>query len=157
MIAGIPTSTALSVSTTSATFGQAVTLTATIAVVPPNTGTPNAGTVTFMDGNTSLGSVPVNAGTATLVTTSLAAGTHVLTADYSGFGSNFADSRSGVGPNSIITTVAGNGSSTYGGDNGPATAAMIYQPEGVAVDSNGNVFIADTITTGSARSTRPRA
>ena len=92
VIAGIPTSTALSVSATSTSYGQAVTLTATVAVVPPNTGTPNAGTVVFMDGSTSLGSAPVNAGTATLVTTSLPAGQQVVTAYYSGFGSNFADS-----------------------------------------------------------------
>lgn len=44
----------------------------------------------------------------------------------------------------IITTVAGNGNNAYSGDNGPATAASIAQPQGVAVDSAGNLFIADT-------------
>ncbi len=44
----------------------------------------------------------------------------------------------------IITTVAGNGSSGYGGDGGPATSAMLHSPRGVAVDSAGNLFIADT-------------
>lgn len=40
----------------------------------------------------------------------------------------------------IITTVAGGGS---GGDGGPATAASLNGPEGVAVDESGNIFIAD--------------
>jgi streptogramin lyase len=44
----------------------------------------------------------------------------------------------------IITTVAGNGGSGYTGDNGPATAAQLYNPNGVLVDVSGNIYIADT-------------
>ena len=144
VIAGIPTSTALTVSTTAGTVGQAITLTAAIEVVPPNTGTPSAGTVTFMDDGTAIGSAPVDAGAATLVVNSLTAGTHVLLADYSGFGSGYADSQSGVGANSIITTFAGDGSQNFGGDGGPAIAATMYEPQGMAVDSYGNIYIADS-------------
>ncbi len=43
----------------------------------------------------------------------------------------------------IITTVAGNGTPAYSGDNGPAISASLYYPQGVAVDSSGNIFIAD--------------
>jgi sugar lactone lactonase YvrE len=44
----------------------------------------------------------------------------------------------------VITTVAGNGVWwTYGGDGGPAVAANLAYPFGVAVDAGGNVFIAD--------------
>jgi sugar lactone lactonase YvrE len=43
----------------------------------------------------------------------------------------------------IITTVAGNGSFTYSGDNGAATSASLFLPSGVAVDSAGNIYIAD--------------
>jgi len=44
----------------------------------------------------------------------------------------------------IITTVAGtNMVSGYSGDGGPSTAALIDNPRGVAIDSAGNVYIAD--------------
>ena len=44
----------------------------------------------------------------------------------------------------LITTVAGNGDGTYGGDSGPATAASLRNPHDAWVDSAGNIFIADT-------------
>ena len=43
----------------------------------------------------------------------------------------------------VITTVAGTGIGGYSGDNGPATSAQLNYPEGVALDSNGNLYIAD--------------
>jgi sugar lactone lactonase YvrE len=44
----------------------------------------------------------------------------------------------------IISTVAGTGQAGYSGDNGLATQGQIDQPGGVAVDANGNIFIADS-------------
>lgn len=44
----------------------------------------------------------------------------------------------------MITTVAGNGNAIYSGDGGPAIAASLGWPQGVAVDTLGNIFIADT-------------
>jgi sugar lactone lactonase YvrE len=46
--------------------------------------------------------------------------------------------------NGVIATVAGNGSPGFGGDNGPATGAQLNNPYGLAVDSAGNLYIADT-------------
>ncbi len=46
--------------------------------------------------------------------------------------------------NGTITTVAGNGTQGYGGDGGPSTHAELYTPWGIAVDSSGNIYIADT-------------
>lgn len=43
----------------------------------------------------------------------------------------------------IITTVAGNGTAGYLGDGGPATSAWLQNPEGVAADQAGNLYIAD--------------
>ena len=48
-----------------------------------------------------------------------------------------------VGTNGVITTVAGNGNYGYDGDNGLAVSAMLDSPSAVAVDSAGNLFIAD--------------
>jgi sugar lactone lactonase YvrE len=49
-----------------------------------------------------------------------------------------------VDTNGIITTVAGNGSASYAGDGGAATNAGLNLPYGVAVDSFGNLYVADT-------------
>lgn len=49
-----------------------------------------------------------------------------------------------VSPSGIITTVAGNGTQAFSGDGGPATSASLRYPHGVAVDSPGNLYIADT-------------
>ena len=63
---------------------QAVTFTATVAVVAPGAGTPT-GTVTFTDGSTTLGTASLSAsGTASLTTAQLPAGPQTITASYAG-------------------------------------------------------------------------
>jgi trimeric autotransporter adhesin len=44
----------------------------------------------------------------------------------------------------VITTVAGNGTAGFTGDNAAATSAELSNPTGVAVDSSGNLYIADS-------------
>jgi hypothetical protein len=75
------TSTKLSANPNPVVVGHTLTLTA--HVTPTFKGTPS-GTVTFYDGTTVLGSVALSAGVAQLTTSSLTAGTHTLTAVYSG-------------------------------------------------------------------------
>ncbi len=49
-----------------------------------------------------------------------------------------------VDTSGVITTVAGTGTYGFSGDGGQATSAWLRRPEGVGVDSSGNVYIADS-------------
>jgi sugar lactone lactonase YvrE len=50
-----------------------------------------------------------------------------------------------VNPAGVITTVAGSGLQGFGGDGGPATAAQLAYPTGLAVDASGTLYIADSL------------
>ena len=77
------TSTSVASSLNPSTFGQSVTFTATVTVVAPGAGSPS-GTVTFLDGTTTLGTGTLSSGTATFTTSALAVGSHSITASYGG-------------------------------------------------------------------------
>jgi len=80
----IGTTTAVTSSLNPSAFGQQVTFSATVS--PPSGAT---GTVTFMDGGSTLGTSALNAsGVATFSTSTLAAGPHSITAQYSGDGTH---------------------------------------------------------------------
>jgi sugar lactone lactonase YvrE len=48
-----------------------------------------------------------------------------------------------VGKDGIITTIAGNGTAGFSGDNGPALKASFNFPAGLCLDQAGNLFVAD--------------
>jgi trimeric autotransporter adhesin len=50
-----------------------------------------------------------------------------------------------IDANGIINTVAGNGMPGFSGDGGAAAAAQLNDPQGVAVDGAGNLYIADSL------------
>jgi sugar lactone lactonase YvrE len=120
----VPTAISLSASSATPVYGQGVTLTATVTV-PAGDPSPTAadGTVTFYDNGKALGPpVALSGSTATLTNVMLSAGPHSITASYSG------DSTFAAIPMGQCVV--------------PATG--LYFPESVAVDSAGNVYIADT-------------
>jgi hypothetical protein len=86
------TTTVVSPSANPSVFGQSVTFTATVSVTSPAAGTPT-GSVSFMEGASTLGSGSLSSGVATFATSALAVGSHSITAVYGG-DSNFSGSTS---------------------------------------------------------------
>lgn len=78
--APITTTTALTSSLNPSTVGQSITFTASVS----GAGGPPTGTVTFKEDATILGTGTLSSGTATFATSALAAGSHPITAVYSG-------------------------------------------------------------------------
>jgi hypothetical protein len=117
------TTTVTAIPATSSTFGQSVTFTATVAVVPPGTGTP-VGTVDFTQAGTAIGGctgATLNgSGIATCTTASLPAGSDNIKATYNPSNTDFATSNGTlpytVNPASTTTavTAAPATSSTFG-------------------------------------------
>src|SRR6185369_2730202 len=48
-----------------------------------------------------------------------------------------------MAPDGATTVIAGIGSTGFSGDGGPATAASLNVPQGIAVDAKGVIYIAD--------------
>jgi hypothetical protein len=103
-VSAAPTSISIGSSLNPSNPGQTVTVTA--QVNPATSGLPT-GTVTFADNGTAVVALPLNSGSQTFTTSSLAAGTHSITWSYSG-DANFAPSTSAV-----LSQVIGTSSSPF--------------------------------------------
>lgn len=145
-----PTTTALASSLNPSVFGQSVTLTATVTAT---LGGSVSGNVTFMDGTTALGPGVTldSAGKATFTSSSLSAGSHVITATYSGSGTLAASTSLILIQTVKDTTTTKLTSSLNPSDSGQTvtlTAAVIPTHGGLA--SGSVTFMDGTTTLGTA-------
>jgi sugar lactone lactonase YvrE len=103
----------------------------------------SAGTIATVAGNGLLG-YSGDGGSATNATLGLSVGVAV---DQSG-NLYIADAENvrvrKISSGGVITTIAGDGLFSYGGDSGQAVSAQLGTPHGTAVDSSGNLYLADT-------------
>ena len=131
------TTTTLTSSANPSTYGDSVTFTATVIAGA-------TGTVTFMDGSSTLGTATLSNGTTTFSTTSLAVGSHSITAVYSG-DSNYPGSTSSAVSQTVnqagtTTTLA---SSTYPSSYGDSVTFTAT----VTAGATGTVTFKDGTTT----------
>jgi sugar lactone lactonase YvrE len=122
---------ALQSSANPALFQSSITLTATVSF---GGGVPT-GTVTFLDGTTSLGAGTITAGVATLTTSTLAVGSHSITAVYSG-DVNFVTLTSSVLTESVddfsLSIASGNATSLTVLPGGTGVFTLTMSPAGAA-------------------------
>lgn len=119
---------------TPTTYGQAATFVATVTG-----GVPNGERVTFYDSGASIGTNLTSSGKAALLVTSLSAGSHTITATYSG-DANFASSTSSF----IVQTVKP--ASTYTSLVSSISASSYGQSVGFVATITGNVPNGETVT-----------
>jgi hypothetical protein len=117
-------STSLASSANPSVSGQSVTFTAT--VTPATTGTP-AGTVTFKDGVTTLGTGTLDNGKAAFSTSALSVASHSITASYSG-DSNFNSSTSAPMTQLVNTTTTTTTTTTTGTASAVGNSTLYPKP-----------------------------
>jgi hypothetical protein len=146
------TTTTLTAAPNPATVGQTVVLTGTVAETSGNA--VPTGTVTFYDGTTALGTGTLSSGSATYPVTSLAAGTHSITASYGGDTSNSSSTSSAItvtvtaaAPAATATTLAASTTSAVGGTS-IIFMATVMPASGTAVPSGTVTFLDGTTTLG---------
>ena len=156
------TTSTLSSSGTPANAGSPLLLTATVAMSPGQTAVGAlTGSVTFFDGNAALNQVALTNGTATLSTTGLTVGSHLLTARYNG-NTNYAVSTSTAFQQEIVitgssTTLSVSSSNVIAGNpvtlTGSVTASGTVKPTGFVVFTDGSTNLGSvplTASTGQA-------
>ena len=119
------------------------TITPTDTASPSATPTPSPSATATASPTATPSPTPTATGTDTASPSSTATATGTGTATASPSPSPSASPTGTPLPSLCVYTYAGNGTGTFGGDNGPAPLAGVYGPEGGAVDSSGDLFIAD--------------
>ncbi len=158
------TTTALAASTPASTYGETVTLTATVDALS-SPGVP-VGSVTFRDGAAVLGTASLDGtGTATITTGAIAVGSRTLRAEYGGTGAFSAsaspDLAHTVSPAAVLVTVTDTPDpSVFGSDvtlsiTAGAVAPGAGVPTGAVVVRDGPATVATTALDGSGQATVP--
>jgi hypothetical protein len=135
-------------------FGQPVTLTATVSAIAPGAGNPS-GSITFKDGATVLGTVPVDSSTgeqASLTTSALTVGQHAIVATYSGDDSFMSSTGTATqtvhrAQTSVVVTSSANPAQT--GQGVKFTAAISPVAPGAGIPTGTVVFTVNGATLGS--------
>jgi len=143
------TLTAMISSVNNGVFGQAVTFTATVTPVAPNTGVPT-GTVSFSVDGTSTFMATLTNGKATFTTFSLPVGDHVVTANYNG-DVNFSSSSSAsfpqnVSPSNSSTVLSASANPSLLGNAVTITATVNAVAPGIGTPTGSVVFAIDGIS-----------
>ena len=137
------TTTAVTSDANPSVFGQTVTFTASVSANAPGTGTPS-GTVTFLDGTTTLASVMLNSGgQATLSIGSLGVGSHSISASYSG-DTNFSAGTSAA-LNQVVNQ-AGTATALASSVNPSAPGQAVTFTATVSVNAPGAGTLSGTVT-----------
>ncbi len=125
-------------------FGELVTFTANVSAVAPGVGNPS-GTITFLDGEIALGTIAINAGSASLSINSLGVGTHPITVLYNSDNSFLASTSSAIlqRVNEAGTTVAlaTSRSQTVFGQTVTFTASVSALAPGVGIPTGTVTFL----------------
>jgi len=134
---GLATTTTLSTALNPTGVGQPIPLTATVTPAGAT------GTVMFYDGVGLLGSASLVAGSATLSVSSLAVGSHSLTASYGG-SANFVSSTSSAIGQTVIASQAPYSYVTQWGGVGGGDGQFGSTPGRLAYDASGNFYVVDS-------------
>ena len=151
--------TSLTSSTNPSVFGQSVTFSAQVVAAAPGAGSPT-GTVTFLDGTTTIGTGVLDSrGFATFTTAALSVAGHLITASYGGDG-NFSGmavsttwsftASMGTARTSASDTLLPNGKVLIAGgsdSSGAVAAAELYDPQTAGWSSTGSMGTARTSAT----------
>lgn len=158
LLTGMATQSTPSISLTASTatvlLDNPVTLT---AIVSSGTATPT-GTVTFLDGTTTIGSAPLSAGTASISVSNLAAGTHGITAVYSGSASFTSVTSATITEqveNFSLNVASGSITSVSIAPGGSATYKLLISPAGAKTFPQGIQLSASGMPSGAVATFSP--
>jgi len=149
------TSTTVSSAENPSVFGQGVTFIAEVSADSPSSATPTGGTVTFLDGTTTLGATTLSSGIARFTTSALLLGQNSISATYGGdtdfSGSNSPALDQVVGQSGTNTTLISSANPSVFGQGVTFTAQVAAALPGTGTPTGSVTFMAGSTTLGTAQ------